>query len=140
MLTIRGRQFSLGKVLISLVSGTTAIGPYAADWNETHIFNPTFTPHAKFHNAQAMSLGAALGAVGMWQLWKRSGDEREALTISAIASSLYWITQMAASFYPGAKAVDPPATARFPQAKFALPSLGLVGVGYLLERRRLAAQ
>ena len=140
MLTVRGRRLSLGKALISLVSGVSAIGPYVADWNETHIFNPTFTPHAKFHNAQGMSLGAALGVVGVWQLWKRSGDERDALAVAAVASSLFWVTQMAASFYPGARAVDPPATARFPQAKFALPSLCLVGVGYLLERHRLAVQ
>lgn len=132
-------RFTTGKVLISLVSVTTAIGPYAADWNETHIHNPTWPPHAKFHNGQTMSLGAALAATGLWQLWKSRGDQREALDAAAVASSLYWVTQISALFYPGAKAVDPPATATFPQGKFALPSLGLLGLGYLLERRRIAS-
>jgi hypothetical protein len=85
-----------------------------------------------------MSMGAALSSTSIWQLWSASGDAREALNVGAICAALYWVTQVSALFYPGSKAVDPPGTATFPQAKFALPSLGLVGLGYLLERRRLS--
>jgi hypothetical protein len=53
-------KFPVGKVLISLSAAGTLIGSYVADWNETHIHNPTWPPHAKFHNAQTMSMGAAL--------------------------------------------------------------------------------
>jgi hypothetical protein len=49
-------RFGVGKVLISLVAAETAAGPYMFDWNETHIYNPTWPPHAKFHNAQTMSM------------------------------------------------------------------------------------
>lgn len=55
----------------------------------------------------------------------------------AICAALYWLTQISALAYPGSAAVDPPGTARFPQGKFALPSLALVGLGYLLERGRI---
>lgn len=135
----RGKgRFGIGKVLISLVAAETAAGPYMFDWNETHIYNPTWPPHAKFHNAQTMSMGAALATASLWQLWKGSGDAREALDDAAISAALYWVTQISALLYPGSKAVDPPGTARFPQAKFALPSLALVALGYLLERRRLS--
>ncbi|MFL6124904.1 DUF6640 family protein [Actinophytocola sp.] len=54
------KNFPFGKVLISLSAVGTMVGAYAADWNETHIYNPTWPPHAKFHNAQTMSMGAAL--------------------------------------------------------------------------------
>ena len=51
-------RISLGKILISASAVFAGVGPYLADWNETHIYNPTWPPHAKFHNAQTMSLGA----------------------------------------------------------------------------------
>ena len=51
MTTAVGR-ISLGKILISASAVFGGVGPYLADWNETHIYNPTWPPHAKFHNAQ----------------------------------------------------------------------------------------
>jgi hypothetical protein len=64
------RRFGAGKILISLVAAETAAGPYLADWNETHIYNPNWPPHAKFHNGQTMSMGAGLAAMTLWQLWR----------------------------------------------------------------------
>lgn len=137
------KTFRMGRFLISAVAITTAVGPYAADWNETHIHNPNWPPHAKFHNAQTMSLGLSLAATTLYQLWKKPVAEsptRAELDSAAISASLYWLTQISALFYPGSAAVDPPDTRRFPQGAFALPSLALVGVGYLLERAHAAKQ
>jgi len=133
------KDLRFGKLLITAVSLTTAIGPYAADWNETHIHNPDWPPHAKFHNAQTMSLGLSLAATSLYHLWKKPTEgtsAREGLDTAALCASLYWLTQISALAYPGSAAVDPPGTAKFPQGKFALPSLALVGLGYLMERRR----
>ncbi|MET8994445.1 DUF6640 family protein [Amycolatopsis sp. NPDC004169] len=125
-----------GRALISLSALVTAVGPYRADWNETHVYNPAWPPHAKFHNGQTMSLGLTLGATSLWQLWRR--PTRAGLDAGAVLASLYWVTQISALAYPGAKAVDPPGEARFPQAKAAFPALAVTALGYLLERRRLA--
>ncbi|MFD9957984.1 DUF6640 family protein [Amycolatopsis sp. NPDC058986] len=133
---LRGR--GLGRVLISATSLATAVGPYKADWNDTHVHNPAWPPHAKFHNGQTMSLGLALGLGSLYQLWRAPGSARTSLDTGATLASLYWLTQISALAYPGSKAVDPPGTARFPQAKIAFPALALTGLGYLLERRRLA--
>jgi hypothetical protein len=54
-------KFPVGRILISISALAAAIGAYVADWNETHIFNPRWPPHARFHNAQTMLLGTALG-------------------------------------------------------------------------------
>jgi hypothetical protein len=126
-------------VLISLTSLATATGPYL-DWDETHVFNPTWPPHAKFHNGQTMSMGLSLGAASLYQLWRAPGSARTSLDVATVLATLYWITQISALAYPGAAAVDPPNTAKFPQAKIALPALALSAVGYLLERRRIARQ
>ncbi|MFG1640626.1 DUF6640 family protein [Amycolatopsis sp. NPDC049252] len=128
---------SWGRALISLTSLLTAAGPYQADWNETHVKNPAWPPHAKFHNGQTMSLGLALGVTSLWQLW-RAPSSREGLDAGATLASLYWLTQISALAYPGSKAVDPPGTAKFPQAVVAFPALAVTAIGYVLERRRLA--
>lgn len=47
---------SLGRILLALVAVVTSVGGYIADWNETHVYNPRWPPHAKFHNGQTMSM------------------------------------------------------------------------------------
>lgn len=134
------RRVSTGKVLISLVSTWTAVGSYVFDWNDTHIYNTSWPPHAKFHNAQTMSLGVGLAAVTLTQLWRPHDDvtdARRAVGVAAVTATLYWLTQISALAYPGSKAVDPPDTATFPQGRAAFPALALIALGVSLERRRL---
>ncbi|MFE6933472.1 DUF6640 family protein [Streptomyces sp. NPDC057699] len=136
-------RISLGKVLISVPAVIAGVGPYIADWNETHIHNPNWPPHAKFHNAQTMSLGAGLAGAALLQLWRpadSTAGAKAALDGGAVSAALYWVTQISALAYPGSRAVDPPGKQIFPQAVVALPSLALVGWGYALERRRLRDQ
>ncbi|SFO83913.1 DUF6640 family protein [Amycolatopsis rubida] len=139
---IAGR-IGLGKILISASAVIAGAGPYIADWNETHIHNPNWPPHAKFHNAHTMSLGAGLAGAALLHLWRPADSPaaaKVALDSGAVSAALYWVTQISALAYPGSRAVDPPGKQIFPQAVAALPSLALVGWGYALERRRLRDQ
>jgi len=129
------KKFPLGKVLISLSAVGTMVGSYVADWNETHIHNPVWPPHAKFHNAQTMSMGTALSLATLYHLWK-PGRSRASLTSAAMIASIYGVTQLSAVLYPGTASVDPPREDDWPQLKYTLPSLGMVLLGYLSERRR----
>jgi hypothetical protein len=130
------KEFPFGKVLISLSAVGTAVGAYVADWNETHIHNPTWPPHAKFHNAQTMSMGTALSLATLYHLWK-PGRSRASLTSAAIIASLYGVTQLSAGLYPETASVDPPGEDNWPQLKYTLPSLGMVVLGYVIERYRI---
>ena len=101
-------RWSIGKLLISLVAIFTAVSPYLADWNETHIYNPLWLPHAKFHNAQTMVLGALLGLLSLYCLWfRRAISEREKLNEGTVFASLYWLAQLPATFFPGVALSDP---------------------------------
>ncbi|GLY34205.1 hypothetical protein Amsp01_002290 [Amycolatopsis sp. NBRC 101858] len=131
------KAFPFGKVLISLSAVGTMIGSYVADWNETHIHNPAWPPHAKFHNAQTMSMGTALGLAALYHLWK-PGRSRESLDSAAVIASLYGLTQLSAALYPGTASVDPPREDNWPQLKYTLPSLGLILLGYSLDRYRIS--
>jgi hypothetical protein len=136
MANLKVGKFPVGKVLISLSAAGTMVGAYIADWNETHIHNPTWPPHAKFHNAQTMSMGVGLGLAALYHLWK-PGRSRQSLDSAAVIASLYGLTQLSAVLYPGTASVDPPREDNWPQLKSTLPSLGLVLLGYVAERRRI---
>ncbi|MBL3549032.1 hypothetical protein J2787_000164 [Chryseobacterium rhizosphaerae] len=101
------KSITTGKVLVTLVALVTLFGAYIADWNHTHIFNPRWPPHAKFHNAQTMLFGAVLGLLSLWFLWVQKGDRWVVFRLSIIFASLYWITQAMSILFPGTALFDP---------------------------------
>jgi hypothetical protein len=140
-------KLPLGRWLISLVALFTLVGPYGADWNETHIYNPRWPPHAKFHNAQTMLLGTCLGLLSLYFLWSKRWRERGGLAIGTLLAALYWVTQSGSILFPGTALVDPELVGRIPlvgglrfnQLAMDAILLVLLGVGYWLEHRRRAA-
>ena len=134
------KSFSPGKLLISLVALWAAGGSYIFDWNHTHIYNPHWPPHAKFHNAQTMLLGTAIGLLALWVLWAQPAAALQKLRLATILASFYWLTQAGAILFPGTALVDP---------EFAHPGqlpaqlivdvvmLGLLALAYALELARL---
>ncbi|KAL1986717.1 hypothetical protein VTN96DRAFT_5922 [Rasamsonia emersonii] len=139
-----------GRILLALVAILTAAGGFLADMNETHIYNPRWPPHAKFHNGQTMSMGLLLGLSSLYYLFGRSSSSREpralaqalaqelsSLWTAAWLGSLYWVTQLSAALYPGSLPVDPEFGQGFPQAYICVVLLSMVVVGTGLEHRRL---
>jgi hypothetical protein len=43
-----------GKIVLTAVALFTSTGCYLADWSDSHVFNPRWPPHAKFHNGTTM--------------------------------------------------------------------------------------
>jgi hypothetical protein len=145
--TIKSR-WTIGRLLISLVAVFTAVSPYLADWNVTHIYNPAWTPHAKFHNAQTMVLGAILGLLSVYCLWFRKGiTEKQKLNEATVLASLYWLAQLPATFFPGTALTDPginsikmPIILGIEFNQLALDIIiifPLIALGYYLENRSL---
>lgn len=126
--------------MISLSAAWAGAGPFLYTWNASHIHNPAWSPHAKFHNAHTMSLGVGLAAATVLQLWRpaeNAPQARTALDGAAVTAVMFWATQATSLLFPGARAVDPPGTAFFPQGRYAAPAVAGVMAGYALERRRL---
>ncbi|MET0635270.1 MAG: DUF6640 family protein [Chitinophagaceae bacterium] len=130
---------SAGKILISIVAIYSALGSYIFDWNQTHIYNPRWSPHAKFHNAQTMLLGTCLGLFALWTLWVYQGKKSDKIRFSVILAGLYWITQAGSILFPGTALVDP----EFAH-KGQLPAqlivdvlmLVLLAIGYMLQLKQ----
>jgi len=130
----------IGSILITLVGLTTAIGCYIADWNETHIHNDRWPPHAKFHNGQTMSMGMALGLTTLYYLHRPAASAQiksHYLSTSAWIGSLYWITQISAFFYPGSLPADPEFGKGGEQVYICGTMFLFLGVGLWLEKRHL---
>ncbi|KAI3572695.1 hypothetical protein IWW34DRAFT_761751 [Fusarium oxysporum f. sp. albedinis] len=127
----------IGRIFFTLDGLMLCFGAFIADWNETHIFNSRWPPHAKFHNAQTMTLSAILGLATFYFTWrKNSSPERakESLYIAAFIGSIYWVAGFISLLYPGTNGLDPEfGGPGFPQKYPFTISLGFVITGLYLE-------
>ncbi|CAH0015642.1 unnamed protein product [Clonostachys rhizophaga] len=143
-----------GRILISLAALTEIIGPYAADWNESHVFNPRWPPHAHFHNGQTLSMGLFTGLLTLFYLWKSSPQPPGKLGISkldvdnylkdihfaSVMCSIYYTTGMTGEMYPNAWAIDPEfggKEAGRPQVYCFYALFAIIWGAYRLEQKRV---
>lgn len=95
-----------GRLLLSAIAIFAAVGSFAADWNGTHMFNPSWSPHAKFHGAQTLSTAVLLALAALFFLWRRSGDRNTNALAAVLFAGAYFWTQAAAVFFPGVAWID----------------------------------
>ena len=67
------------------------------DGNATHLFNPAWPPHARYHLVMQFVSFAALGAIGLWLLWRPGRDALLHLRIAALIPAV-----LIGSFYAAA--------------------------------------
>ena len=127
--------------IVTFVALVTMFGGFLADYNETHIFNSRWTPHAKYHTGQTISLGFALGLSALYFVWRRKGDQPFQFRAALLVASLYWVTQLTAGLFPGVAFVDPEFADRVPtlggipvQIVVDAALLGLLAVAYIMRR------
>jgi hypothetical protein len=102
------------RLIFTAVGVSLPIAAHAADMNETHIYNPRWPPHAKFHDGQTLSMSILLGGLTTFLAWKSSKNVPMMVAGAACAASLYFITQSTAILYPGTAYSDPEFGARAP--------------------------
>lgn len=130
----------LGRIFLTLSAAGQVLGPFIADFNETHVLNPRWPPHARFHNGQTMSMGLALSLLTLYYTYRPTPNltaAKDSIFSAAIVGTLYWITGLSAILYPGSLAVDPEFGEGFPQAKLFVGFAGLAWLGWWFEIRRL---
>jgi ABC-type xylose transport system permease subunit len=100
------RSELVGKAMITMVAVAAPVGAVAADWNPTHLYNPTWSPHAKFHDAQTIAVAAELAAVSIWQLWGGRGLTPSRLRWAVLTAAMYWVSQCLAVLFPNTALAD----------------------------------
>ena len=98
---------NIGKMLISLVAIFTVVAPFLFDWNDSHLFSPQWSPHARFHGAVSLGMTTILSSVALWLLWRRSPDQDASVTVAAAIPMAYWGPFFLAPLVPGAAVEDP---------------------------------
>ena len=121
------------RLLFTFTALFLPIGSHLADYSRTHIFNPKWTPHAKFHTGQTLAFSIVLGVLTIFFAWSQSSDLRLSLIASASCASLYWVCQTLAIVYPGTSYFDPDTEAAYlvgipAQAWFGLFVFVMVGI------------
>jgi hypothetical protein len=133
-----------GYLLLVAMAGATAAGGFVMDMNKTHIFNPKWTPHSKFHNAISIMNGAILGAAGLYFLLGKHKENEMALKLGAALPGMFWSSLIAAPLFPGAKGMEAEFPDKVPKigntritesAAASLNSL-LLAIGYLNARKK----
>lgn len=138
--------FPIGKVLLSAVAILAPVGAFTADWGPTHLHNPNWPPHAKFHNAQTMVSAIPFAGLSLWHLWGQRPAGQSALRWGTLFAALYYLTQAPAILFPGTALWDPEFADEQPTvAGITLNVLigqmvliyPMIAAGYALESRRL---
>src|SRR5215211_1586520 len=137
------KRTSSGRCILTLVATLTMVGGLLADWNRTHLFNPNWPPHAKFHDSQSILLGALLGASGLYFLWRRNEHPESNLALGALLPVFFWMAQGVSFVFPGAEGLEAEFPEKVPRIRGLwlnerVPSalmLALIVVGYLAERK-----
>ena len=80
----------LGKLVLSFVLVVGAVVSTAVDWNTTHLFNPAWHPHARFHDALFLLFLDAMSLVVFWLLWRPSKEPEVAIKVAALFSAAVW--------------------------------------------------
>ena len=130
----------LGKSLLTLANVITAVAPFAADWNDSHIFNERWPAHARFHGVTALAMAATLSSANIWSLWSGGSGEASARFYAAAVPVAYWAPFFPALLVRGTAVDDPP----HPVQRVAGVPISLLGAaattataatGWFLDRR-----
>lgn len=103
------------RTLLTACALLTSTAAFLADWSPSHILNPRWPPHAKFHNGQTMSFALILGLLALYYTWRPTSQPKDSLRTAAIFCSVYYVAGLSAILYPGTLAVDPEFGEGFPQ-------------------------
>ncbi|WP_019506188.1 DUF6640 family protein [Pleurocapsa sp. PCC 7319] len=125
---------NIGKFLLSIVLVSGALISIIVDWNESHVFNPEWTSHARFHDVVLLCMLTGMSIVGLWLIWRRSLEPNISFMVAAAVPILFWGSFFIAVFVPGSSLSvspeeTPPSLAGIPL----YPNIILAGINVILS-------
>lgn len=91
--------------LITLATLAYGLGPFIIDMNRTHLLNPRWPGHARFHLLWAATSQLGIAGLALWLMWSSSSDPlfrcRIAATIGLCMTSGFWFAVVSRKAYGG---------------------------------------
>ena len=134
----------VGRAILRGVAFMTMVGGVIADWNRTHLFNPSWPPHAKFHDAMTICLGVFLGATSLFLLRRRGSDVSSSLPLGTLLPGFFWLSQLLSFAFPNTGGLDAefpelvPRVAGVPlnELPLSIMMVAVMAIGFALSRRQ----
>ena len=89
------------KVAVTLGTLVYGIVPAIADLNETHLYNPDWSPHARVHGAWVLFFGLLMSFLALFLLWVRN-ELALSIIIGLCFVAGFWLAFLTSSLYGGA--------------------------------------
>ncbi|MCO8276793.1 hypothetical protein M1L60_40060 [Actinoplanes sp. TRM 88003] len=97
-----------GRIVLTVALAATLLGPTVVDFNESHVFNEDWPPHARYHAVMLLAIGMAMSVVGLWLVWRRSTDPVTSLRVAAAVPVVVWGAFFVPLFVPGTSVEEYP--------------------------------
>ncbi len=107
----RARGARLSRLVLTAAAVGTVLGTARADLNRTHVFNPHWPPHARFHNVAGWGTVTGAQLLALWLLWRPAATGVEddlAAKTAALLPAAAWAPFFLALITPGAAVEDEP--------------------------------
>lgn len=132
-----------GTLIISFAVFTTALVSVIVDWNSSHIFNPDWPPHARFHDVLLLIFMSQLAVLFLWLMWKPGAGWSEHvygfLYVAFFWSPFFYITFLVPSSSLGLEP-EPPASLGsipiYPNVIVGLVEIVIAGVGLWFYKKQ----
>lgn len=82
------------KILITIGIFFYAVVVPFFEINNTHVFNPTWEPHARLHEVWQLFTNTAIGVLSLWLTWAKNDIRLAALTTTLVTGGFlaaYWL-------------------------------------------------
>ena len=90
-----------GRIVLSVPLVLGIIAFVAFQWNTTHVFNPKWHPHARFHAVQLGLFFITLSGIALWLIWGSGTGLPAAALLAAAVPFVFWGGEFAAWAVPG---------------------------------------
>lgn len=89
------------KIAVSAATLFYGFVPAIADLNDTHLFNPLWSPHARFHGAWFLAFTAGVAFIALYLTWLRD-DVMVPIFLGLIFALGFWVATVFSPAYGGA--------------------------------------
>jgi len=88
------------KIAVSVITIFYGLVPAIADLNETHLLNPLWSQHARFHGAWFLAFAAGVAGMALFLIWRRD-EVFVPIVLGLMFAGGFWIATLFRSAYGG---------------------------------------